>query len=122
MTKVSYNVTSVGEAPGAERGQRMKKYVLTMSIRMACIVAMPFVEGWWVLACAIGAVFLPYIAVIIANVSTRSGDGAGVEHATLELTSVQQTEPPVSEPSDIILVDDSAIRITAVQRIDKDND
>ena len=92
MTKVSYNVTSVGEAPGAERGQRMKKYVVTMSIRMACILAMPFVDGWWILVCALGAVFLPYVAVIIANVRSGASEGESVEHATLELAG-----PPTAD-------------------------
>lgn len=40
-----------------------------MGIRMVCIIACFFVTGWWLLIPALGAIFLPYFAVIIANES-----------------------------------------------------
>lgn len=46
----------------------MIKYSIAMGIRVICIVLMLFVHGWWLLVCAIGAVTLPYFAVVIANV------------------------------------------------------
>ena len=45
----------------------MVKYSVAMAIRMVCIVAMLFVTGWWLVVCAIGAILLPYFAVIAAN-------------------------------------------------------
>ncbi len=48
----------------------MIKYTVMMSIRVACIVALLFVQGWWLLVFALGAVFLPYFAVVVANVAT----------------------------------------------------
>jgi hypothetical protein len=45
----------------------MLKYSITMGIRLVCIVLCLFVQGWWLLVCAIGAVVLPYIAVVLAN-------------------------------------------------------
>lgn len=45
----------------------MVKYSLAMGIRMVCIVALLFVDGWWLLVPALGAIFLPYFAVVIAN-------------------------------------------------------
>ena len=50
----------------------MLKYGISMAIRMVCIVAMLFVSGWWLLICALGAIFLPYFAVIIANQASTS--------------------------------------------------
>ncbi len=54
----------------------MVKYMVAMSIRVVCVIAIVFVPGWWVLIPAAGAVFLPYFAVVVANVSTdpRRGD------------------------------------------------
>lgn len=49
----------------------MRKYALTMGIRMVCLVACLFVTGWWLLIPALGAVFLPYVAVVIANATSR---------------------------------------------------
>jgi hypothetical protein len=38
-----------------------------MLIRTACVVALIFVEGWMLLVVALGAIFLPYFAVVTAN-------------------------------------------------------
>jgi len=48
----------------------MIKYSITMSIRVLCIFAMLFVDGWWLAVCAAGAIFLPYVAVVLANVAS----------------------------------------------------
>jgi len=62
------SITSLPLSPEEERRSRMVKYSITMGIRIVCIVAMLFVQGWWLLVCAVGAIVLPYIAVVIANV------------------------------------------------------
>lgn len=49
----------------------MRKYTIAMSVRFACFIACIFTPGWWILIPAIGAVILPYLAVVIANVSSR---------------------------------------------------
>jgi predicted tellurium resistance membrane protein TerC len=61
------SVTTIQRSPTDERRVRFVKYTVAMTIRVVCIVLMVFVEGWWLLVCAAGAVFLPYFAVIIAN-------------------------------------------------------
>jgi len=67
------SVTTLQRSPTDERRVRFVKYTVAMTIRVVCIVLMVFVEGWWLLVCAAGAVFLPYFAVIIAN-AVRLGD------------------------------------------------
>lgn len=52
---------------------------------MVCIVAMLFVQGWWLLICAIGAIFLPYFAVVVANVSVAPQRGVVERPSTLLL-------------------------------------
>ena len=51
----------------------MRRYALTMGIRVLCILACLFVRGWWLILPALGAIFLPYIAVVFANAVSRSG-------------------------------------------------
>jgi hypothetical protein len=51
----------------------MIKYSITMGIRLVCVILCIFVRGWWLLLCAAGAVFLPYIAVVLANVVDSRG-------------------------------------------------
>jgi Protein of unknown function (DUF3099) len=65
-------ITTLPPSPEAERRARMIKYTIAMSIRVACIFAMLFAQGWWLVVFAAGAVFLPYVAVVLANVSGPS--------------------------------------------------
>jgi hypothetical protein len=69
------SITSLPPSPEAERRARMIKYTIAMSIRVACIFAMLFAQGWWLAVFAAGAIFLPYVAVVLANVSGPSGGG-----------------------------------------------
>lgn len=63
----SHAVTSLDTAPDVERKQRMVKYSLAMGVRLVCIGACFVVSGWWLLIPALGAIALPYFAVIVAN-------------------------------------------------------
>ncbi|WP_082462147.1 DUF3099 domain-containing protein [Agromyces sp. Leaf222] len=72
------SITSLPLSPEAERRSRMIKYSIAMAIRLLCIFAMLFVQGWWLVVCAVGAIVLPYIAVVLANVS-GPGLGGAVE-------------------------------------------
>jgi hypothetical protein len=62
------SITTLPLSPDEERRRRMVRYTVTMGIRMVCILLMLFVQGWWLLICALGAILLPYFAVIAANV------------------------------------------------------
>lgn len=60
-------VTSISEAPDNERRRRMIIYTLSMLIRFACVALVVFTSGIWQWIFGIGAVFLPYFAVVVAN-------------------------------------------------------
>ncbi|WP_104167314.1 DUF3099 domain-containing protein [Cryobacterium sp. N22] len=68
MMKQQQSITTLPLSPEEERRRRMIRYAVTMGIRMVCIVMMLFVQGWWLVVCALGAILLPYFAVIAANV------------------------------------------------------
>ncbi|MFM7014397.1 MAG: DUF3099 domain-containing protein [Actinomycetota bacterium] len=69
------SITTVGESPELERRSRMLKYTIAMTIRVICIIAAIFVEGWLMWVAFAGAIFLPYFAVIIANAQgAKSGN------------------------------------------------
>ena len=63
------SITALPRSPDDDRRNRMIKYSLTMGIRFVCVVLCVFARGWWLTVCAAGAIFLPYVAVVIANVS-----------------------------------------------------
>jgi hypothetical protein len=65
------SITSLPLSPDAERHSRMIKYSVAMGIRVLCLVSILFVPGWWAIIPAIGAIFLPYFAVVIANVGAN---------------------------------------------------
>lgn len=60
-------VTSISEAPDNERRRRMVIYTLSMLTRFACVALVVFTTGIWQWIFGIGAVFLPYFAVVVAN-------------------------------------------------------
>ncbi|BDZ50589.1 hypothetical protein GCM10025867_28300 [Frondihabitans sucicola] len=65
----SLAITTLPPSPDEERHGRMIRYSLAMLIRLICVIlafVIPF--GWWTLLPAIGAVVLPYVAVVLANV------------------------------------------------------
>lgn len=66
-------ITSLPTSPDDERKARMVKYAAAMGVRMICIVACFFTPGWWLLVPALGAIVLPYFAVIAANTVVNSG-------------------------------------------------
>lgn len=64
------SATSLPRAPRADATARSTTYLVMMGIRIACLLAMILVTpyGWYSWLFAVGAVALPYIAVVIANV------------------------------------------------------
>ena len=61
------SVTSVEISPEQERKTRMVRYTWAMSIRVVCLVAGMFLQGWPMWIAFAGAIFLPYFAVVLAN-------------------------------------------------------
>lgn len=80
------SVTSLPPSPDEERHGRMIRYGIAMGIRVVCIGLCLVVPGWWVVVPVLGAVFLPYFAVLIANTTRRVAGGVerpgGLERTT----------------------------------------
>lgn len=95
-TRKRPSTTSLPPSPQDDESSRMRNYLLTMGIRIACIVLMVVVQpfGWYTWLFAVGAVFLPYIAVVIANVG-KDAHETTAEHPDLALPS--STPPPSAE-------------------------
>lgn len=75
MRRVAHNsITTAPQSPAEDRKHRMIDYSIMMGIRILCIIAVFIVPGWWRLLPCAGAIFLPYFAVVIANVTSRRID------------------------------------------------
>ena len=71
--KQTQSITALPESPDDDRRRRMIQYGVAMTVRVACVIACFFVHGWWLLLPLTGAIVLPYIAVVLANVGSRAG-------------------------------------------------
>jgi hypothetical protein len=67
-----HSITDAATAHSDEMRRRMIKYAIAMGIRMLCLILIFVVDGWFKVIPVIGAVFLPWVAVVIANGSDRA--------------------------------------------------
>ncbi|MBT2523515.1 DUF3099 domain-containing protein [Arthrobacter sp. ISL-28] len=67
-----HSITDAAAAHSEDMRERMIKYALAMGIRMVCLILIFVVDGWLKLVAVAGAVFLPWIAVVIANGSDKA--------------------------------------------------
>lgn len=93
------SVTSLPQAPQDEAGRRVRRYALTMGIRMVCFLAMALIQptGWHTLVLAIAAAVLPYIAVVFANAGSDSIE-TQPESPLQEIISSSESPPPPASP------------------------
>ncbi|MEJ7635800.1 DUF3099 domain-containing protein [Aeromicrobium sp.] len=99
-----FSITSAAESQSEDRGRRERRYAISMGIRTLCFVggvilltAVP--DPWsnfgWVLF--VGAVFLPYTSVILANAGVRK---KSVGPSPFGPEAAGQIEAPTSAPLD----------------------
>lgn len=88
------SATSLPRAPRDDADARFRKYAIMMAVRVACFVLMVVITpyGWYTWLLAIGAVFLPYVAVVIANV------GSAPPPAAAQSPELAITAPPADAP------------------------
>ncbi|MGL5810153.1 MAG: DUF3099 domain-containing protein [Nocardioides sp.] len=67
-------ITSARASGRQELAARQRRYIVSMTIRTGCFIGAVFVDNWtrWLLIA--GAVFLPYIAVVMANAADPGED------------------------------------------------
>jgi Flp pilus assembly protein TadB len=71
MSKNQQTITSLPLSPDEERRARVLRYSVAMGVRVVCVVLAIVTHGWLQLVAIIGAVVLPYFAVVVANVAVR---------------------------------------------------
>jgi len=93
-------------SPEQDERARERRYLITMGIRMGCFALAVFIYpyGWHTAVLAIGAVFLPWIAVVAANVrSTVQVDRAVAPQAE----AIGGTPEPAPAVDDEIVLSES---------------
>lgn len=78
MAPEVHSITNAQRGITEQQSGRTKKYLVSMAIRTVCFILAIVVPGWPKLAFIIGAVALPYLAVVIANAG-RENDDPGID-------------------------------------------
>jgi hypothetical protein len=71
---ITPSITTARAGTSVDTSQRIRRYTITMAFRTACfILAVTVAHGWlqWVMLA--GAVFLPYMGVLLANQANETG-------------------------------------------------
>jgi hypothetical protein len=110
-----HSITDAATAHSEDMHRRMMKYALAMGIRMVCLILIFVVDGWFKLVMVAGAVFLPWIAVVIANGSDKAEVHSD---SLLEYAPLAELESP-SWPSP---VDENPTAALQGEVIDDDDD
>ncbi|WP_033349759.1 DUF3099 domain-containing protein [Leucobacter salsicius] len=97
-----YRVTSAGVSAAEDRAHRMRMYFIAMALRVACVVSLFWVHGWWIILPAVGTVVLPWFAVMVGNAVAQTVDEEVDAPEPLELLPAEPTET-VQEPELIVL-------------------
>ena len=100
------SVTNAALAHSDEMHSRMVKYATAMGIRMACIALIFVFDGWYKLIPVVGAVILPWIAVVIAN------GGADTNH--MSTTALLDAAPPYELPDASPFTNDDDAGVSSV--------
>ena len=83
MSKNQQSITSLPQSPDEERKGRVLRYSVAMGVRIVCVILALLLHGWIQLVAVIGAVVLPYFAVIVANAAVNRPGGQVVRPGSI---------------------------------------
>lgn len=72
-----HRITDAGASLSDEQSGRTRRYLWQMGIRTACVVGAVLSPPPWRWVLVVGAVCLPYVAVIMANAGRERSDREG---------------------------------------------
>ena len=110
------SATSLDMAPEDDENLRIRNYLLTMGIRTACVILCAVVVpyGWHTAVFAVGAIFLPYVAVVVANVAAAPAERAVPPERALEAPRAERVDTGLSPAvPDVIRLQESPPRPAA---------
>mgnify|MGYP003458161357 FL=1 len=94
-----YTITEAQRGLSQEQSGRTRRYLVSMGIRTACVLAAIVVPGWprWVLVA--GAVVLPYLAVVMANAGRENDEPGDLGVAAQERMALPSPGIAVTGPT-----------------------
>jgi hypothetical protein len=95
-----HSITDAAAAHSEDMRDRMVKYAVAMGIRMVCIILIFVVDGWFKIIAIVGAVFLPWIAVVIANGNDKAEDHSESLLDYVAVPELERSPEPEEAPVD----------------------
>ncbi|MGZ4603018.1 MAG: DUF3099 domain-containing protein [Kineosporiaceae bacterium] len=97
-----YRITSAAGAQSADMQQRAVRYLVSMGVRTVCVVLVIVVPGplRWVFA--VGAIALPYIAVVAANAAGERRQRPAPAPTPTAPASLPRPVPTATVPAETI--------------------
>ncbi|SDU90385.1 Protein of unknown function [Microlunatus sagamiharensis] len=100
------SITTARAGASVDTSQRIRRYAITMAFRTACfLLAVTVAHGWLQWALFAGAVFLPYMGVLLANQADEKGLRKPARPADDD--APQLTTGPEPEYVEGVVIDDS---------------
>jgi len=114
-----HSITDAAAAHSDEMRERMIKYAVAMGIRMVCLILIFVVDGWFKLIPVLGAVFLPWVAVVIANGSDKAEVHSD---SLLDYAPLAELDAPDPASQGAAAGDDGSGTLLQGELIDDEND
>jgi len=100
-----HRITGAVQSRSADLDRRINRYLASMAVRTACVLLIFVVHGpaRWVFG--VGAVFLPYVAVLLANTGDRRHGTApaAVEHRALGAAPAPDSAPDAADAPEVLI-------------------
>src|SRR5215207_8068476 len=95
-----FQITGAPRSLSDDVRDRQRRYLISMSIRTVCFLLAIVVSGWMRWAFLVGALVLPYIAVVMANAGRErvARPSSLLDHGPAALGSGDDTPPPRRQP------------------------
>ena len=103
-----HSVTTAPAARSADRDARMRRYVVQMSVRTACFIGAVFAHGWLQIVLIIGAIVLPYVAVVAVNNAPPPTAGQ-MDREPVDAPALTVAPDPASPRSDDVVIDGEVV-------------
>ena len=87
-------ITSAAASRNEDIRARQRRYVFSMGVRTLCFVAAVIVGhgvAMWILIAA--AIFLPYVAVVMANAAASRSDGFALQQGAFDKPELEAGAP-----------------------------
>ena len=88
-----YRITAVQRSRREDLRARQRRYIVSMTIRTICFMLAVATSGWVRWTFAIGALVLPYFAVVIANAARPTEEPPPLLAPTRSRTALEPRPP-----------------------------